>query len=267
MVALYAVVCRQTGVTERWLGDMQCMIFEKVASTMLDTACPGKIIKLKDYDSGVKVRQVLLTAMLSSQYCWQQQHKRQPSGFRSCVSPDRFAPILMMSRHVLPSPSQDEGGPQDQWGTTALQGKDEAGKGQDDAGKTPMLHPAEPVPVRLESGPLDTAGGTSKDSPEGTKGSRKEMKGRQEETKGNQGATKEEAAAREARLCDHRSSLLHSVLFSLRGVTLQVTPHSYSLGVSALSKVAPVAVAIIACFVRWSLLLHSATAQLSKRTN
>ena len=69
------------------------------------------------------------------------------------------------------------------------------------------MHPAEPVPVRLEPESMDSAKGASKGKQEGTKGgskesqgSAKEMKGKQDGTKASQGSIKEEAIAPEVRL-------------------------------------------------------------------
>ena len=86
-----------------------------------------------------------------------------------------------------------------------------ASEKEEKAGKEAVMHPAEPVPVRLESEPesepVDSAKGTSKGKQEGTKGglkeskgSMKETKGKQEETEGSQGSAKEGGAAPEARL-------------------------------------------------------------------
>lgn len=84
--------------------------------------------------------------------------------------------------------------------------KEASGK-EEKAGKEPVMHPAEPVPVRLESESLDSAKGTSegkqertKGSPQESKGSAKEMKGKQEGTEGSQGSSKEGAVASEASL-------------------------------------------------------------------
>ena len=70
------------------------------------------------------------------------------------------------------------------------------------------MHPAKPVPVRLESESLDSAKGTSTGKQEGIKGSAKEskgsvkeMEGKQEETEGSEGRTTEGAAAFEASVC------------------------------------------------------------------
>lgn len=69
------------------------------------------------------------------------------------------------------------------------------------------MHPAQPVPVRLDSESLDSAKGTSEGKQEGTKGgpiesqgSAKETKGKLEGTKASQGKAKEGAIATEARL-------------------------------------------------------------------
>ena len=78
---------------------------------------------------------------------------------------------------------------------------------EEETGKEPVMHPAEPVPVKLESGSLDSAKGTLKGKQEGTeggikesKGSAKEMKGKQEGAQGSHGSAKEGGAAPEASL-------------------------------------------------------------------
>lgn len=70
------------------------------------------------------------------------------------------------------------------------QGKAASGK-EGEGGKAALMHPAQPVPVRLESESLDDGKGASKGNQEGSKG-------KQEGTKSSQGSAKELASVAEA---------------------------------------------------------------------
>lgn len=108
--------------------------------------------------------------------------------------PDQAMPCNH-NRPIKLCPLQEQGKEQGK----AASGNAASGKGA----KEVVMHPAQPVPVRLESESLDSGKGASK--------------GKQEGTKGSQGSTKEGAASAEASLFGHPGCLVCSGELQQRG--------------------------------------------------